>query len=347
MRFDLFWILDQNPELGETSGDVLARVLGETVVAEALGFSGCWYAEHHFTPYGVCPSPPVLLAAAASRTQRIRLGAAVSVLPLAHPIRTAEAYAMVDVISGGRLDLGVGSGYLSHEYDGFALPFAEKRARFDEALEFMLDLWNAQVREHPGPHFPAPPLAINVRPVQRPHPPVWIAVVRAESVRPVARKGFPIMLIPYATTLLDKHLDLFSTAYRQAAPGGHFPGLAAAYHAVVAPTMEEARAAMMPSLRRYIASRTQHIGGTPDEMVRNELVIAGDPPACVERIRRLAACGVNHLLLITSFGGMPSELVAQTTRLLAEEVVPAFPTQATAAPSSFTNRTEPARLSRP
>ena len=347
MRFDLLWILDQNPELGETSSDVLARVLDETVAAEALGFSGCWYAEHHFTPYGVCPSPPVLLAAAASRTRRIRLGAAVSVLPLAHPVRTAEDYAMVDIISGGRLDLGVGSGYLSHEYEGFALPFAEKRARFDEALEFMLDLWNARVREHPGPAFPAPAVAINVPPVQRPHPPVWIAVVRAESVRPVARKGFPIMLIPYAVTTLDRHLDLFSTAYRRAAPGGRFPGLAAAYHAVVAPTTHQARDALMPALRRYIASRTQHIGGTPDEIVRNELVIAGDPAACVERIRRLAVCGVDHLLLITSFGGLPSELVAQTTRLLAEEVMPAFGASAPAAPSRDTNRTEPAPLPRP
>jgi alkanesulfonate monooxygenase SsuD/methylene tetrahydromethanopterin reductase-like flavin-dependent oxidoreductase (luciferase family) len=231
---------------------------------------------------------------------------------------------MADVLSGGRLDLGVGSGYLSQEYDGFMVPFKDKRERFDEALEFLLDLWGGRVREHPGPHFPSPAIGINVEPVQRPHPPVWIAVVRAEAVRPVARKGFPLMLIPYAVTLLDQHLALFSTAYRSAAPSRPFPGLTAAYHAVVAPTVEEARATTLPYLRRYIASRVQHIGGTAEQIVDNELLIAGDPAACIDRIRRLQACGVEHLLLITSFGGMPPALVERSNRLLAEEVMPAF-----------------------
>ncbi len=324
MRFDLFWVLDHYPETGEASSDVVARVLDETVAAEQLGFDGCWYAEHHFTPYGVCPSPPVLLAAAAARTTRIRLGAAVSVLPFAHPVHTAEAFALVDVVSKGRLDLGVGSGYLAQEYEGFAIAFADKRQRFDEAFAFLLDLWQGRRVEHSGPHFPSPPVTLNVEPVQRPHPPVWVAVVRPDSVRPVARKGFPIMMIPYAHNMRDQHLHLFADAYRSAAPDDRHSGLATAYHALVGPSTEEAQATVLPYLRRFIATRTQHMGGSADEMLANDLVIVGDPAACIDRIRRLAQSGVTHLLLMMSFGGMPAAVVARSLHLFATEVIPAF-----------------------
>lgn len=326
MRFDLFWILDQHPETGETAGSVLTRVLDETRLAEDLGYEGCWYAEHHFTPYGVCPSPPVLLAAAAMRTRRVRLGAAVSVLPLSGPIRLAEDYAMVDVLSGGRLDLGVGSGYLHSDYEGFGIPFAEKRPRFDEALTLMLSLFDGGAPGRDQGFYTGPAVGLNVLPLQRPHPPIWLAIVRAEAVRPAARKGYPIMLIPYAVTLRDEDLSLFTEAYGHAyrGPSEQAPALTAAYHAFVAHSTAEAQATVLPYLDRYIESRVQHIGGTAREILRDELAIVGSPAACVDRIRRLHECGVRHLLMIMSFGRMPPDLVGASMTLMADEVMPAF-----------------------
>jgi len=326
MRFDLFSILDHHPELGETSGDVINRVLNETVDAEHFGFDGCWYAEHHFTPYGVCPSPPILLAAAAACTQRVRLGAAVSVLPLNNPIRIAEDYTLVDILSHGRLDLGVGSGYLAHETAGFSVPIEEKRERFDEALEILLQLWSERPASYDGHHFQIRDLCLNVRPSQAPHPPLWIAVVRPQAVRPVARRGLPIMLIPYAVTLRDPDLALFAEAYRNGyvRDPAHVPGLTVAYHAFVGATTQGAEATVLPYLRRYIDSRVQHVGGSTEEILDQELAIVGDPRACIDRIRRLQACGVTHLLLIMSFGGMPGAVVRQSLDLFTREVIPAF-----------------------
>src|SRR5215510_2715293 len=139
MRLGLFSVVDHYPaELARSTSELYAEVLEQVEAAEEWGFDSFWLAEHHFHEYGAVPRPPVLLAAAAQRTRRVRLGAGVVVLPFDHPLRVAEDYAMVDVLSGGRLNLGVGSGYLQHEYAGFGVDAAEKRERFDESLEVLL-----------------------------------------------------------------------------------------------------------------------------------------------------------------------------------------------------------------
>jgi alkanesulfonate monooxygenase SsuD/methylene tetrahydromethanopterin reductase-like flavin-dependent oxidoreductase (luciferase family) len=322
MRLDLFWLLDRYP--GETAAGVTARVLDETRLAEELGFEGCWYAEHHFSDYGVCPAPAVLMAAAAAATTRVRLGAAVAVLPLNHPIRLAEDYATVDVISGGRLDLGVGTGFLHDEYAGFAVPHGERRARFDESLELLTGLWADGIPERAGGVCPGPAVSLNLRPVQRPRPPIWIAVVRAEAVRPVARRGFPILTLPYAFRLGDRELELFGDAYRSTYAGLAPPGLTAAYHAYVATNTPAARAAVVPYLDRYLEHRVQQARFRPDDLLDEGLAIVGDAAACADRIRRLERAGVTHLLLMMSFGGMPAEMARESMERMAREVMPEF-----------------------
>lgn len=126
MRFSVFSVTDHHPELPRTIQQFYTELLDEMVLAEQLGFSAFFLAEHHFHEYGIVPSPPILLAAAGQQTKRIGLGVAVSVLPFHHPLAVAEEYAMLDQLTNGRLVLGVGSGYLKHEFAGFYMSPAEK-----------------------------------------------------------------------------------------------------------------------------------------------------------------------------------------------------------------------------
>ena len=197
LGFGLFSVVDHFPkELTRTTAEFYGELLEQVEAAETLGFRTFWVAEHHFHEYGGIPRPPVWMAAAAARTRRIRLGAGVVVLPFDNPLRTAEDYAMVDVLSGGRLDLGTGSGYLKHEYAGFNLDPEEKRARFDEALEILLRAWTGERFSYEGRYHLVRDVQLNVRPLQRPRPPIWVATLRADSAPRIGARGFPAMLIP-------------------------------------------------------------------------------------------------------------------------------------------------------
>ena len=200
MRFGIFSVVDHYPkELPRTSGQLYAELLEQVEAAEEWGFESFWIAEHHFHEYGGVPRPPIWMAAAARRTRRIRLGAAVVVLPFDNPLRAAEDYAMVDILSSGRLDLGAGAGYLAHEFEGFGIDPEEKRERFDEALEILLKAWTGERFSYQGKYHQVRDVRLNVVPVQKPRPPVWIATLRADRAPSVGARGFPVMLIPYAS----------------------------------------------------------------------------------------------------------------------------------------------------
>ena len=135
MKLSLFYVPDHHPGRGRSIAALYADILREAELADDLGYDTLFVAEHHFHQYGVIPDPSVMLSAIAQRTRRLRLGTAVSVLPFRNPVALAESYAMLDVLSGGRLTLGLGSGYLAHEYQGFGIDPASKRERFDTALD--------------------------------------------------------------------------------------------------------------------------------------------------------------------------------------------------------------------
>jgi alkanesulfonate monooxygenase SsuD/methylene tetrahydromethanopterin reductase-like flavin-dependent oxidoreductase (luciferase family) len=190
MRFGLFSVADHYPtELPRSTAELYGELLEQAEAADELGFDSFWLAEHHFHEYGAVPRPPIWMAAAAQRTRRIRLGSGVVVLPFDNPMRVAEDYAMVDVLSGGRLNLGVGSGYLRHELEGFGVSADDKRARFDEALEILLRAWTGEPVSFTDVHYQVNGVRINVRPLQEPRPPVWVATLRADGGARVGARG--------------------------------------------------------------------------------------------------------------------------------------------------------------
>jgi len=177
---------------------VHARVTDEIVAADRLGFDTAWLAEHHFsTEYGIMPDVWVYAAHLAAITKRIKLGMAVVTLPLANPVRVVENAAFVDILSGGRVVLGLGSGYRKYEFDGFGLDFEARRDMQDEALAILLDLFRTGRSVRKGQHFTtsiAGDYELLPQSIQKPYPPLFLAGATERSIGTAGRLGFGLML---------------------------------------------------------------------------------------------------------------------------------------------------------
>lgn len=189
MDFGAFNLL-QHRDRSRSPHEILAEALEHTQLAEELGFSRVWFAEHHFSNYSLCPSPLLLCNQVAATTKRIRVGCAVLILPLHAPARVIGEIALVDAMSGGRLDVGVGSGYQNYEFERLGADLAQNKVMFNE----MLDMIEAGLREpnfsYDGEFYKQPKTAINMRPVQSPRPPIWVAGKDPNSQRRCARDGY-------------------------------------------------------------------------------------------------------------------------------------------------------------
>jgi alkanesulfonate monooxygenase SsuD/methylene tetrahydromethanopterin reductase-like flavin-dependent oxidoreductase (luciferase family) len=326
MELSAFTVVDVDPATGDPGRDRYAEVIDLAESAEASGLSALWIAEHHFQPGGICPSPPVLLAACAARTRRIRLGALVSVLPFHRPIELAEQYAMVDRLSGGRLNLGVGSGYIPIEFEGFGVDPTTKRERFDRNLEVLLAALDGQEVRANGPN--ATPVRLNVRPVQEPHPPIWVAVQRREAIPFVARRGVSLALVPYATVSSLDELGTQVREYRAQVPGGARTKVTVAVHVYAGPHQDLARHALQRYLDARLATQSIHF----QEKVKRDprhasgaaveaggFALFGTAAEVVAGLRRYERLGVDEVAGIFDFGELPAEEVRGSVRELGAE----------------------------
>lgn len=327
MHVGLFSVADHYPnELERSVGTLYDEILEQINLADTLGFESFWLAEHHFHEYGVVPRPALMLAAAAKTTRQIRLGAAVVVLPFDNPLRTAEDFAMVDQLSGGRLVLGVGSGYLKHEFEGFAVTPEEKRGRFDEGLEVLLKAWGGDRFSHSGEHFTIRDVALNVAPVGRSHPPLWVAILSNGAAYHVGRRGLPIMTIPYATTEsfeeLEETAKAFRTGFAESGKDTAEGTIRFGLHVHCAETTEQAREEAREGMERYVRTRLYAKDRSFEELIAKDLVAFGDPDEVCRVLRRYEEAGMTHVMAITNFGGMPHPTVKHSLELMAQDVLP-------------------------
>ena len=310
---------------GGTLSEALQEAGKLAATAEQAGYKRFWVAEHHFHEYGAIPRPALLLAAAAGRTERIGLGSAVVVLPFDNPLRTAEDFAMVDTLSNGRLMLGVGSGYLKHEFEGFGIGPEEKRGRFDEGLEVLLKAWSGERFSFSGETCRVNDVLLNVLPQQRPHPPLWVAILSNGAAYHVGKRGLPIMMIPYATTESFEELAATTAEFRRGwKEGGGDPAEATirfGLHVHCAGTTEQARAEAREGMDRYVRTRLYAKQRPFDLLIEKDLVAFGDPDEIRRVIDRYREAGMTHMMAITSFGGMPHEQVLRSMELMADEVL--------------------------
>ena len=221
MKFGMFYVLE-SPD-----GDyqrAYKEMFGQIEYAEELGWDSVWLAEHHGSPYGSMPSPQLAMTSIAMITERMRIGLAVSILPFDNPVRIAEDFAMVDVISGGRLDLGVGRGYQPREFKMLGLADQQQHSReiFEEELEILIGLWENETFSYQGKFFQLDDVTITPRPVQKPRPPLYVAAISPSTFELVRKYDLNVLVTPTLMSL-DELKTFVLKAKQDLCEAGHDP----------------------------------------------------------------------------------------------------------------------------
>lgn len=357
MEFSAFFI---GPTLGQgTEAEVLAAVVREAVLAEELGFDAVWLAEHHFdATFSTLPSPNLVLAAIAATTGRVKLGCAINVLPFHHPLRVAEEGAMLDVLSGGRFQWGIGRGITGHELHSFRIEAADTRPLFTEIHDAVIQGWTTGRMEFDGELITVPPTTIAPGVVQRPHPPVWVTAQSPASVDWAAAHDYPAMQIGESLDVGRGQLQRYRAAAAAAGVATERGGIVPLRMVHVAETDELAREqaaervlAFWDHTARTTAPDYKSPGPARDQIgyeywLQNNpgrhgtltyeslcdagLVIAGSPDTVIKGIQRqIDALECSHLMCdFWRPSGMADREASM--RLFAREVMPAFRDDATA-----------------
>ena len=324
------------------------------LLSEDLGFDSIWLTEHHYADYGLSSAPSVLLATVAARTSKIRLAIAVYVIPFHHPLRLAEETATIDILSGGRLTVGLGRGNRPMEFFGHGVRQEQSRGRMEEGVEVLLQAWTQERVNFQGTHWCIQNVPVYPKPLQKPHPPLAFAVTSPETIAWTAKHGFAMLSsglgtpLPQTVKNRDAYLDsLRENGYTQSEIAEVLSRWVVTKHVYVAPTDAEARAearapemwyrdAFIRSLSAdglvglhdsvYQGARTMITrlrSQTWEDLLESALVI-GSPETVANRIADLEAVGVGEVGCWMNFGGLQPEKVRRSMRLFAEEVMPRF-----------------------
>ena len=348
MKFGTFTLSDNayrdNPR---SANQFVADILAEAVEADRLGFHSAWIGEHHFSTLGVLSCPDLALAWVAARTTRIRLAPAVTVLPLHHPIRVAEQWASLDLMSNGRVDFAAGRGYDRREYEPLGVDFDDNQSLFEEGMEIVRRLWDADGPiSHTGKHYRFEDVAITPRPVQRPLP-AYVASFSRPSIELAGRLGCGLIVAPFAAAMsfggLRQVADLYrETLVRHGRSGGrmmcsyfiHFadtPEQEAAararqiryYRECVIPAFPGDPATAPPSYRYFIDMVARLRTVRPEDLGENSVLI-GSPAAIADSLRRVRAAGIDEVILYFNVGLKPHAQVMEEMARFMAEVAPGF-----------------------
>jgi alkanesulfonate monooxygenase SsuD/methylene tetrahydromethanopterin reductase-like flavin-dependent oxidoreductase (luciferase family) len=352
VRFGTYFFLQAPP--GRTGAEILPEEVDQMVLAEDLGFDSVWLTEHHYADYGLSSAPSVLLATLAARTRRIQLGMAVYVIPFHHPLRLAEETASIDILSGGRLIVGLGRGNRAFEFFGHGIPQQENRARMEEGVEVLLQAWTRERVNYRGTYWQIDNVPIYPKPLQKPHPPLAFAITSPETIAWAAQHGYAMLSSGLGTPLaaLANNRDLYvnglrESGYSQTDIDRLLKRWVVTKHVYVAPTDAEALAEAREPQMWYRDSfiRSMSAEGLPglhesvykaaeatiarlsaqtwENLVENALII-GSPDTVAAKIAQLEQHSVGEVVCWMNFGGIPPVKVRRSMRLFAQEVIPHF-----------------------
>jgi alkanesulfonate monooxygenase SsuD/methylene tetrahydromethanopterin reductase-like flavin-dependent oxidoreductase (luciferase family) len=344
MKFgNLYWF--QTPDFSYPVEKRIREGLDLAVESESLGFDSAWFSEQHFHNYGYSPNPLMLAQFVASRTSRIRVGLAILVLPLWNPVRLAEDIALVDILSNGRLDVGLGRGYQHNQFRGLNVKLDDKGEMFDEAIAILMQAWTSEQVRFEGKHFSFPHgLNVLPKPVQKPHPPIYYAVTSDDGVRKVAKTDFHVLgsanWASRAQAVKDRELYLSERA--AAGLVGDNWSYSINRQCYVIPktanrrvekeeferrcryTIRMARAARSDTAiydRGYVTAPPLAQEETSEQLF--DRVLFGYPEEVAEQILRLhASIPIDIVMLQSDFGGLSHEKSRLSQQLFGSEVIP-------------------------
>ena len=335
MKFGVFDHLDRGGPDAAKQYEIRLRL---AEVYDAAGFHAYHIAEHHGTPLGLAPSPTVFLSAVAQRTSRLRLGPLVLPLPLYHPLRIYEEICMLDHLSRGRLELGVGRGISPYELAFFGLDPESAQARFRETLELLRAAFAGDTLSFDGEFHSFRDVPLAMRPYQQPHPPLWYGVLKPETAEWSARQGMNIVCGHGPTAEIRTATDRYRATWRDSAPiGAAEPLLGMTRQLVIAPTDAAALsiAKRAFSVFRRSFSYLWHLNGDPlaDHLLPDDFeavqqhgeALCGSPETVARELElQLQESGANYLVCRFAFGDLTSEEMMQSVNLFASEVMPAL-----------------------
>lgn len=338
VEFGLFDWIDQRDA---PTGQIYEERLQLLAYADAAPFVGYHLAEHHNTPLGLAPSPALFLSAAAQRTRRLRLGPLVYLLPLYEPLRLIEEVSMLDQLSNGRLDLGVGRGVSPYELGYHHVDAAQSRAIFREALDVLVAGMTERRLSYQGAHFRYDDVPLVMQPRQRPHPPLWYATTTPESIIWAAEQGLHLMRLGPAA-LLAEGTALYRRVWQEHQADTKRLGAAIARPRLgfmrqiyLAPSAEQALAEARPAfdvwwdsfdyLWRMHDDRTYAGFGGFDNGLQAGTLLCGSPDTVRPQIAEaFAQSGCDYLMLCFTWGGLTHAQALRSITLFVEEVMPAF-----------------------
>ena len=348
MKFGYFTLSDNHYENnGRSANTFVADIIDEAVYAEEVGLHSAWIGEHHFSTLGVLSCPDLVLANVAARTSRLRLAPAVTVLPLHHPIRVAEQWATLDLLSGGRVDFAAGRGYDRREYLPFRVSFEDNQEIFEEGMDIVRRLWAADGPiSHHGKHHRFEDVAITPQPVQRPLP-AYVASFSRPSIELAGRLGCGLIVAPFAAAMTYGGLKQVTELYRETCGRhGRAPGrLMCSYFIHFAKTKEEEAAARSRQIRyykecviaafpgdprtappsyRYFVGMVELLRSVRPEDLTENSVLLGSAAQITDTLKEVEAAGFDEIILYFNVGLKPHSQVKDEMARFMDEVAPAF-----------------------
>jgi alkanesulfonate monooxygenase SsuD/methylene tetrahydromethanopterin reductase-like flavin-dependent oxidoreductase (luciferase family) len=348
MEFGYFTLSDnQHKNNTRTSNQFIADITDEALYADKIGMHSAWIGEHHFNSLGVLSCPDIVLSNIASRTRNIRLAPAVTVLPLHHPIRVAEQWATLDLLSNGRVDFAAGRGYDRREYLPFRVSFEENQSIFEEGLELVRRLWAADGRmSHDGKHYSFADVRITPKPVQQPIP-TYVGSFSLPSIELAARLGCGLIVAPFAAAIsfggLKQVADLYHEACaRHGKTRGrlmcsyftHFADTKAQeaaqrarqiryYKECAIPALPSDPNAIPPSYRYFVDIVDRLQKAKPEDLTENS-VLLGESSRIAATLKKVEAAGFEEVILYFNIGLKPHAQVKDEMARFMEDVAPIF-----------------------
>jgi alkanesulfonate monooxygenase SsuD/methylene tetrahydromethanopterin reductase-like flavin-dependent oxidoreductase (luciferase family) len=327
MNISFMLVHDYYDNADRSVSELYWETLRQSQLAEKLGYHSAWIAEHHFSNYGVVPNPAVLLSYLAATTSTIKLGPSIVILPYHDPRTIAETYAMLDEVSRGRLQLGVGTGFQPDEYARYDIDINARYERFNESLAVVRRLLKGDQVSFEGAHYRLNNVRLNVVPVQK-DVPIFVATNRDDGAEMFGKAGLNVLCMPYTHFGSIDDLPQYLKRFRagRAASSAEVDSQSAQFglHTYVGEDKVEAEATAREAFDRYMAVRTKAQRRSYNEIVSKGLALFGSVEEVRDQLIHLADLGATSLLTIQSFGLISDAKVQKSMQRLMKSVLPSI-----------------------